>query len=37
MVNEIHTLLRQIHNLRQTRDILLPRLLAGQIELLENN
>ncbi len=37
MVNEIHTLQRQIQTLRRTRDLLLPRLLLGQIELLENN
>ena len=29
---EIHTLQRQIQNLRRTRDLLLPRLLSGQIE-----
>jgi hypothetical protein len=32
MAEEIHTLQRQIHNLRRTRDLLLPRLLSGQIE-----
>ena len=26
----------QIQNLRQTRDLLLPRLLSGQVELKEN-
>ncbi|MBK8538773.1 MAG: restriction endonuclease subunit S [Ardenticatenia bacterium] len=29
---EIHTLQRQIQNLRRTRDLLLPRLLSGHIE-----
>jgi type I restriction enzyme S subunit len=32
MAEQIHTLQRQIHNLRRTRDLLLPRLLSGQIE-----
>lgn len=32
MAEEIHTLQRQIQNLRRTRDLLLPRLLSGQIE-----
>jgi type I restriction enzyme S subunit len=32
MAEEIHTLQRKIHNLRHTRDLLLPRLLSGQIE-----
>lgn len=31
MVEQIHTLQRQIQNLRRTRDLLLPRLLSGQI------
>ncbi len=31
--NEIHTLQRQIQALRETRDLLLPRLLSGQVEL----
>jgi type I restriction enzyme S subunit len=35
MAEETHTLRRQIHNLRQTRDLLLPRLLSGQVELHE--
>lgn len=34
--DQIHTLQRQIQNLRQTRDLLLPRLLSGQINLAEN-
>ena len=29
---QIQTLQRQVHNLRRTRDLLLPRLLSGQIE-----
>jgi len=29
----IESLMRQIENLRQTRDLLLPRLLSGQLEL----
>jgi type I restriction enzyme S subunit len=33
MVEEIHTLQCQIQNLRQTRDLLLPRLLSGQVEI----
>ena len=33
MAEEIHTLQRQIHNLRRTRDLLLPRLLSGQVTL----
>jgi type I restriction enzyme S subunit len=28
---KVNTLQRQIHNLRQTRDLLLPRLLSGEI------
>lgn len=35
MAEEIHALQRQIQNLRQTRDLLLPRLLSGQIDLSE--
>ena len=31
MAEHIHTLQRQTQNLRQTRDLLLPRLLSGQI------
>jgi type I restriction enzyme S subunit len=31
MAEEVHTLQRQIQNLRRTRDLLLPRLLSGQI------
>jgi len=31
MAEEIHALQRQIQNLRRTRDLLLPRLLSGQI------
>lgn len=33
MAEQIHTLQSQIQNLRRTRDLLLPRLLSGQIEL----
>jgi len=33
MAEQIHELHRQIQNLRRTRDTLLPRLLAGQLEL----
>jgi type I restriction enzyme S subunit len=33
MFREIATLLFQIQNLRQTRDLLLPRLLSGQIDM----
>lgn len=33
MAEQIHTLQRQIQNLRSTRDLLLPRLLSGQIEI----
>lgn len=32
MAQQIHTLHRQIKNLRRTRDLLLPRLLSGQID-----
>jgi type I restriction enzyme S subunit len=35
--SHIRTLQRQIQNLRRTRDLLLPRLLSGQIELEEFN
>lgn len=34
MFEQVNTLQRQIANLRRTRDLLLPRLLSGQIELL---
>lgn len=33
MSEETHALQRQIHNLRRTRDLLLPRLLSGQVTL----
>jgi type I restriction enzyme S subunit len=33
MTEQSHTLHRQIQNLRRTRDLLLPRLLSGQVEL----
>ncbi len=33
MAEQIHTLQRQTQDLRQTRDLLLPRLLSGQVEL----
>lgn len=32
LAEKIHTLQRQIQNLRRTRDLLLPRLLSGQID-----
>jgi type I restriction enzyme S subunit len=32
MADKVHALQRQIQNLRRTRDLLLPRLLSGQIE-----
>ena len=32
MAEELHRLQRQIQNLRRTRDLLLPRLLSGQID-----
>jgi type I restriction enzyme S subunit len=32
MFSQLHTLQRQVQNLRRTRDLLLPRLLSGQIE-----
>jgi type I restriction enzyme S subunit len=35
MAEQIHTLQRQIHNLRRTRDLLLPRLLCGQVNIWE--
>ncbi len=34
MAEQIHTLQRQIQNLRRTRDLLLPRLLSGQVALI---
>lgn len=33
---QIHTFQRQIQNLRRTRDLLLPRLMSGQVELKAN-
>ena len=33
MAEQIHTHQRQIQNLRRTRDLLLPRLLAGQVDI----
>lgn len=33
MAEQIHTFQRQIQNLRRTRDLLLPRLLSGQVKL----
>jgi len=33
MSEQIIALKRQIQNLRRTRDLLLPRLLSGQVEL----
>ena len=36
MAEQIHTLQRKIQNLRRTRDLLLPRLLSGQVELKTN-
>jgi type I restriction enzyme S subunit len=33
---QVETLQRQIQNLRRTRDLLLPRLLSGQVNLAEN-
>ena len=32
MIRESHILQRQVKDLRRTRDLLLPRLLSGQIE-----
>lgn len=37
MAEQILTLQRQIRNLHQTRDLLLPRLLSGQVEVPGNN
>jgi len=34
--SQIQTLQRQIHNLRETRDLLLPRLLSGQVTLTDS-
>jgi len=36
MAQQIHTLQIQIQNSRRTRDLLLPRLLSGQISLATN-
>jgi type I restriction enzyme S subunit len=36
MAEQIHTLQRQIQNLRRTRDLLLPRLLSGRVNLRGN-
>ena len=36
LFSQIATLGLQIHNLRSTRDLLLPRLLSGQVNLAEN-
>jgi type I restriction enzyme S subunit len=36
MAEQIHALHRKIQNLRRTRDLLLPRLLSGQVELKTN-
>ena len=36
MAQQIIALKRQIQNLRRTRDLLLPRLLSGQVNLKEN-
>jgi type I restriction enzyme S subunit len=33
MIRQSHILQRQVKNLRRTRDLLLPRLLSGQIEI----
>jgi type I restriction enzyme S subunit len=33
MFEQVHVLQRQIQNLRRTRDLMLPRLLSGQIDL----
>ena len=33
MAEQVHVLRRKAQNLRRTRDLLLPRLLSGQIEL----
>jgi type I restriction enzyme S subunit len=32
MAEEVHVIQRQVENLRRTRDLLLPRLLSGQID-----
>jgi type I restriction enzyme S subunit len=37
MAEQIHTLQRQIQNLRRTRDLLLPRLLRGQVRSVARN
>ena len=37
MAEQIHALHRKIQNLRRTRDLLLPRLLSGQVELAPSN
>jgi type I restriction enzyme S subunit len=37
MFEQINTLERQTANLRRTRDLLLPRLLSGQLEVSESN
>jgi len=36
MAEQVHTLQRQIQTLRRTRDLLLPRLLSGQVKLATN-
>ena len=36
MAEQVHALHRKIQNLRRTRDLLLPRLLAGQVNLTTN-
>jgi type I restriction enzyme S subunit len=36
MAEQIHALQRQTANVRRTRDLLLPRMLSGQINLVEN-
>jgi type I restriction enzyme S subunit len=35
LLDEVLLLQRQIHNLRRTRDLLLPRLLSGQLNFLK--
>ena len=37
MLAQVRTLELQIQNLRRTRDLLLPRLLSGQIEMAGGN
>ena len=37
MFSEILSLSRQIQNLRRTRDLLLPRLLSGQVDVALNS